>query len=198
LRDTVELVTQVSNALNAAQDAGIVHRDLKPQNLFRSEAEGHSVWKVLDFGVSKVGSASSTLTQGAAVGTPSYMAPEQAQGRDVDHRADLFALGVITYRALTGRPPFTGPDGPATMYNVVHVQPARPGELVDLPEDVDLFLALALAKDRSRRVPSANTYAAALRDAARGELDERLRRDARELLAEQPWGTERSRQPARN
>ena len=198
LRDTVDLVTQVSNALNAAQDAGIVHRDLKPQNLFRSEADGRSIWKVLDFGVSKVGSGSSTLTLGAAVGTPSYMAPEQAQGHDVDHRADLFALGVISYRALTGRPPFTGPDAPATMYNVVHAQPARPGELVDLPEDVDLILALALAKDRARRVPSANTYAAALRDATRGELDERLRSDARALLAEHPWGTERRRQPARS
>jgi hypothetical protein len=82
------------------------------------------------------------------------------------------------------------------MYNVVHAQPARPGELVDLPEDVDLILALALAKDRARRVPSANSFAAALRDAARGELDERLRSDARSLLAEQPWGTERRKPPA--
>jgi serine/threonine-protein kinase len=198
LRETVDLVTQVSQALNVAQDAGIVHRDLKPQNLFLAEADGRGIWKVLDFGVSKVASAASTLTQGATVGTPSYMAPEQAQGREVDHRADIFALGIITYRALTGRPPFTGPDSPATMYNVVHVQPARPGELVDLPEDVDLILALALAKDRARRVPSANTFAAALRDAARGELDERLRGDARNLLAEQPWGSERRKQPVRN
>jgi len=198
LRSTIDLVAQVAQALSVAQDAGIVHRDLKPQNLFRCEGDGKNGWKVLDFGVSKVESASSTLTQGAAVGTPSYMAPEQAQGRDVDHRADIFALGVITYRALTGRPPFTGPDGPATMYNVVHVQPARPGELVDLPEDVDLILALAMAKDRARRVPSANTFAAALRDAARGELDERLRRDAERLLAEQPWGTENRTQSLRN
>ena len=153
---------------------------------------------MLDFGVSKSRARPARSRRRGTVGTPSYMAPEQAQGREVDHRADIFALGVITYRALTGRPPFTGPDSPATMYNVVHVQPARPGELADLPEDVDLILALALAKDRSRRVPSSNTFAAALRDAARGELDERLRRDARNLLAEQPWSAERRKQPTRS
>ena len=105
----------------------------------------------------------------------------------------VFALGVITYRALTGRPAFTGEDGAITMYNVVHVQPVRPGELARLAADVDFTLALALAKDPARRFSSANSFAAALRDALRGELDERMRRDARDLLARHPWGADVTR-----
>jgi eukaryotic-like serine/threonine-protein kinase len=190
LKDVLDLVSQVSQALAIAQDAEIVHRDLKPQNLFLNETGAQRLWKVLDFGVSKIASIASTLTQGAAVGTPSYMSPEQARGHDVDHRADIFGLGVIAYRCLTGRPAFTGADPLTTMYNVVHVQPARPGDHVPLHQDIELALALAIAKQRERRFPSAATFAAALRDASRGQLDDRLRRDARELLSDQPWGAD--------
>mgnify|MGYP003379324657 CR=1 FL=1 len=82
-------------------------------------------------------------TQGAAVGTPSYMSPEQARGAPVDHRADVFALGIVAYRVLTGKPAFTGPDSASTLYNVAHVQPARPADLAKLGEDVERALALA-------------------------------------------------------
>jgi serine/threonine-protein kinase len=148
------------------------------------------VWKVLDFGVSKINDVASTLTQGAAVGTPSYMSPEQARGQEVDHRADVFALGVVAYRAMTGRPAFTAPDSVTTLYNVAHVQPVRPGELVRVTDDVERVLALVLAKERERRFSSASMFALALRDAARQRLDERLRRDADALLEEHPWGTD--------
>lgn len=186
----IELVTQVAEGLAAAQEAGIVHRDLKPQNLFVVRGNGKTTWKILDFGVATVAESGSTLTQGAAVGTPSYMSPEQAKGREVDHRADVFALGVIAYRVLVGRPAFTGGDGLATMYNVVNVQPARPTDHVGVHEDVDRVLALALAKKRDRRFASSTAFAAALRDALRGRLDERFRRDADALIAEHPWGTD--------
>jgi eukaryotic-like serine/threonine-protein kinase len=188
--EVVDLVAQVSRALAAADQAGIVHRDVKPQNLFLAGEGRNKTWKVLDFGVSKIQSHSSTLTRGGAVGTPSYMAPEQAIGGDVDHRADIFALGVIAYRALTGRPAFTGPDGVATLYNVVHVQPARPSVFVRVHADVDRVLALALAKRRERRFASAAMFSAALSDAVSGRFDERLRRSADELIAEEPWGAE--------
>ncbi len=197
LKDVLDLVSQVSQALAVAQDANIVHRDLKPQNLFLNDGAA-KLWKVLDFGVSKILSAGNTLTHGAAIGTPSYMSPEQARARDVDHRADIFGLGVIAYRCLTGRPAFTGADPLTTMYNVVHVQPARPGDHVALHEDIELALALSLAKARERRFPSAATFAAALRDASRGQLDERLRRDARELLLEHPWGMDDAELPRKN
>jgi serine/threonine-protein kinase len=185
---TLELVSEVAEALAAADEGGIVHRDLKPQNLFLAESGGRREWKVLDFGVSKILESGRDLTQGAAVGTPSYMSPEQARGEPVDHRADVFALGVIAYRVLTGRPAFTGPDSASTLYNVVHVQPARPSELVRVNIDVERVLALALSKERDRRFSSSLMFAAALREAARQRLDERLRRDADALLEDQPWG----------
>lgn len=185
---TLALVQEVAQALAAADDANVVHRDLKPQNLFHAEQGGERLWKVLDFGVSKMIDDASNLTMGAAVGTPSYMSPEQARGEDVDHRADVFALGVIAYRVLTGRPAFTAPDSVTTLYNVAHVQPVRPSDLVRTGIDVERVLALALAKDKKRRFSSALMFATALREAARQRLDERLRRDADELLDKQPWG----------
>ena len=186
---TIDLLTQVADGLEAAQDAGIVHRDLKPQNLFHATDESRKrVWKILDFGVSKIGESGATLTQGGIVGTPSYMSPEQARGEAVDHRTDVFALGVIAYRALTGRPPFTAPDSMSTMYNVGHVQPSRPSDHASLHEDVDRVLALALAKEKGRRFKSATTFAAALRDASRSRLDERFRTDADTLIEDAPWG----------
>jgi serine/threonine-protein kinase len=190
MAEALELVQQVGQALAAADESGIVHRDLKPQNLFRVQAAGRATWKVLDFGVSKVKDAAKDLTQGAAVGTPSYMSPEQARGAPVDHRADVFALGIVAYRVLTGKPAFTGPDSASTLYNVAHVQPARPADLAKLGEDVERALALALAKERDRRFSSSLMFAAALVDAAKSRLDERIRRDADALLESQPWGSD--------
>jgi serine/threonine-protein kinase len=195
LAEVQRLVEHVARALGAAQEAGIVHRDIKPQNLFHARtAPGNAVWKVLDFGVSKIGDAGTTLTQGAIIGTPSYMAPEQGRGEVVDHRADVFSLGAIAYRAVTGRPAFAASDPALAIYNVMHVQPVRPRELLDIPEDVELVLALALAKDREKRFRSAQTFASALRDAVRGELDEPFRRAARDLLKAHPWSADRASQ----
>ncbi|MBK9001650.1 MAG: serine/threonine protein kinase [Myxococcales bacterium] len=183
-----ELLTQVGRGLEVAWQAGIVHRDLKPNNVFRAESEGvPALWKVLDFGVASISSGSSELTRGQAVGTPSYMSPEQARGEAVDHRADVFALGAIAYRALTGQPAFTGADPTSTLYQVVHVQPVRPSLLSDASPDVDRVLALGLAKDRERRLDSAVTLAQAFRDAVRGELSTPLRQAADALLAAEPW-----------
>ncbi len=187
---TLELVSQVAQALAVADDAGIVHRDLKPQNLLRVSAGGVHTCKILDFGVSKVAQAGATLTQGAAVGTPSYMSPEQARGEDVDPRADVFALAVITYRCLVGRPAYTGPDMVSTMYNILHVEPVQPSKLSKISADVESVLALGLAKDKERRFSSASMFAAALKEAARGRLDQRLRAAADELIEQRPWGSD--------
>ncbi len=190
MAEAIDLVQQVGQALAAADESGIVHRDLKPQNLFRVQTAGRALWKVLDFGVSKVKDAAKDLTQGAAVGTPSYMSPEQARGAAVDHRADVFALGIVAYRVLTGKPAFTGPDSASTLYNVAHVQPARPSDLAKVGEDVERALALALAKETDRRFSSSMMFAAALTDAAKSRLDDRIRRDADALLETQPWGAD--------
>ena len=148
--EIVELVAQVARALTAAQEAGIVHRDLKPQNIYFARAGDDEnidgIWKVLDFGISKVGQGGDTITHGAVIGTPSFMSPEQARGLPVDHRSDVFALGVIAYRAMTGRPVFTASEHLVTMHRIMHAQPARPSEFVAVRSDVDLVMALALAK----------------------------------------------------
>jgi len=168
----------------------VVHRDLKPHNLFLSEKQGHHVWKLLDFGVSKLASRSGTLTAGHVVGTPGYMAPEQARGEDVDHRADGYALAAIVYRCLTGHPAFTGKDVPTTLYDVVYKMPTRPSLLAsELGTDVDRVLALGLAKDRNQRFGAATELAEALAAAVDDRLDGKLRARADALIAAHPWGT---------
>jgi serine/threonine-protein kinase len=189
LSEVVELVSQVALGLSTAHEAGIVHRDIKPKNIFLAETKSGAVWKVLDFGVSKMLNRSSTLTQQGVVGTPNYMSPEQARAEPVDGRADVFAMGAIAYRALTGRPAFSGQDPCSMMYQVVNRQPDRPRMLVDVPEDVELALALALAKDKNLRFGSVTRFALALHSAASGCLPHALRDAARRLLRAEPWGS---------
>jgi serine/threonine-protein kinase len=184
----IELCTQAGRGIDAAGLAGVVHRDLKPQNLFLAEqAAGPPIWKVLDFGVSKLLAERGTLTQGQVVGTPVYMAPEQAQGLEVDPRADQYALAAIAYRCLTGHLPYRARDVPTIMYQVVYRMPIRPGALIDLHEDVDAALLVAMAKDPTSRFASADQLASALEDAVRGRLSDELRARARELGRVHPW-----------
>jgi serine/threonine-protein kinase len=166
----------------------VVHRDLKPHNVFLCD---DGTWKVLDFGVAALDDHSGTLTQGKVVGTPAYMAPEQARGEKVDHRADLYALAAIAYRWLTGRPVCGGKDLHAALYQTVHVMPQMPSTLAELPEDVDAALALGLAKDPNKRWTAIGELRDALAAALRGELDPRIRRRAADLLAAHPWGAVR-------
>jgi hypothetical protein len=190
LGDVVTLVDHVGAGLQAAWDAGIVHRDIKPQNIFRSqEPHGPAIWKILDFGVSKMANQNTTLTQGNIIGTPSYMAPEQVEGRQLDHRADLFALAAVAYRALTGRPAFGGDKLPVVLYRVVYGMPEAPSSMVAVPADVDLVFARALAKRPEDRHANAAELARSLALAARGQLTDSMRTQARALLRRHPWGT---------
>jgi serine/threonine-protein kinase len=186
----LEMVAQVCDALAEAATADVVHRDLKPQNVFLAlRAGAPAIWKVLDFGVSKLASDPGTLTQGAPIGTPAYMAPEQARGERVDSRADVFSLACIAYRALTGRPAFSGSELPQILFDVCFAQPVRPGALVTLPPDVERVLALGLAKRSDDRLDSARGFTAALRSALASSLSPPLRARADELLASAPWGS---------
>ena len=179
-----ELVAQITGVLDQARVAEIVHRDLKPHNVFLTD---DGVWKILDFGVATLGGTSGTLTQGAVVGTPAYMAPEQAKGEPVDHRADLYSLGAVIYRGLTGQLPFVSRDTPSLLYMVVHDMPLRPGSLATIPRDLESLLAIALAKSRDDRFQTAAELGAAYSDAERGALSETLRRRARSLHRQHPW-----------
>ena len=179
---------EVSIGLEAARQAGIVHRDLKPHNVFHAEIGGQRTWKILDFGVSKSG-GSGTLTKGHVIGTPAYMAPEQARGEDVDHRADVYSLAAILYRSVTGHPSFTGKDVPSMLYDVVYRVPTQPTILTTLPGDIDRVLAIGLAKDPRDRFATAAELSRWFELAAEGELDPEQRRRADEVIAKYPWGT---------
>jgi serine/threonine-protein kinase len=183
----VAMVRQIGEGLRVAREAGIVHRDLKPHNLFLHERDGKLTWKILDFGVSKVG-RSGTLTRGHVVGTPGYMAPEQAKGDEVDWRADLYALAAICYRCLTGHPPFTGKDVPSTLYDVVYKMPTRPSALADVAVEIERVLAIGMAKKPDDRFQDAVELADALAAAATAGLPDGLRLRADELIAQHPWG----------
>jgi serine/threonine-protein kinase len=186
VRSVLSMVRQVGLGLDAAHAAGIVHRDLKPRNLFLSKQGDHETWKILDFGVARA-EGEETLTAHQIVGTPNYMAPEQANGREVTHRTDLFALGVIAYRALTGHPAFEGETTAEILYKVVHRMPLRPSAAAPLPPDIDLALAIAMAKDPADRFGSPWELAQALEQASRGQLDAALRARAEAVMARHPW-----------
>jgi hypothetical protein len=185
--EVLELVRQVGTGLDAAHEAGVVHRDLKPQNVFRAEEGGPVVWKVLDFGVSKLLEHSGTMSAGVVVGTPQYMAPEQARGEVVDGRADLYALALIAYRALTGRPPFVVADVRALLAVASSRMPPRPSAVAPIPRELDDVLALGMSKDPGDRFPTAKLLHAAMERAARGEVERDLRLKAQAVLKRWPW-----------
>jgi serine/threonine-protein kinase len=183
------LAEHVAIGLEAARAAGIVHRDLKPHNVFHARYGASGRWKILDFGVSKVSGGSGTLTKGHVVGTPAYMAPEQAHGEDVDHRADVYSLAAILYRAVTGHPAFSGKDVPTTLYDVVYRVPTQPSMLSPLSGDIDRVLAVGLAKAVGDRFATADELALWFALAVRESLTPDQRRRADELTAKHPWGT---------
>jgi serine/threonine-protein kinase len=191
IRATLGLVREVGSGLEAAHAAGIVHRDIKPRNLFLAESESTSRWKILDFGISKLAHQSGTLTRGDLLGTPAYMAPEQASGGPVTRLSDLYSLGVICYRTLTGRPAFSGIALPDTVYKVVHTMPPRPStSSASLPPGIDDVLAVALAKDPADRFQTLGELVAALEIVEKGRFHPRLRERAHALLADHPWSDE--------
>jgi len=191
LRDVLRLLSEVGAGLSATREAGVVHRDVKPRNLFqtRGDGPGKGVWKLLDFGVSKLASADVTHAGDRIIGTPEYMAPEQAAGQPVTHKADLFSLAAVVYRALTGSPAFAGDHLVEVLYRVARTMPLRPSAMTDLGPEVDLVMAIALAKAPSERFETAEQLRDALDAAERGEISDDLAVRARRLLDVLPWGT---------
>ncbi|MCU0662886.1 MAG: protein kinase [Myxococcota bacterium] len=147
-------------ALAAAHSKGIIHRDLKPSNIFITrDAGGNPIVKLIDFGISKITKGDGTkLTQtGSLIGTPAYMSPEQARGmQNVDHRTDLYAVGVIMYQLLTGTLPFTGANYSELIITVLTSDPKPPRELVSsIPQEVNDLVIQQLSKDPQKRSQSA-------------------------------------------
>jgi len=158
-KDARDIVLQICRALRAAHDKGIVHRDMKPENIFliQREDQPHFV-KILDFGIAKVMGLDPNgprLTRtGMIFGTPEYMAPEQAEGKDTDHRADIYAVGCILYHLLTGQTPFVAESFMTMLTKHLMEDPVPPSvrrpDLTVTPE-MDALVLKALEKDRDKR-----------------------------------------------
>ncbi len=163
----VAVVLQTANALEAVH-ATMVHRDVKPANIIVSGVDEAPHAYLTDFGVARPTVRGETLTQvGVAVGTPGYLAPEQAMGRGVDRRADLYALGCVFFEAISGKPVFSADNDEALEWAHAHSTLPSLAPLLGSPyEPFDRFLTTALAIDPERRYESAKDFARALQDAA--------------------------------
>jgi len=153
------VVVQIALALDAIHAAGIVHRDVKPANIMLLPG---GAAKLLDFGIARHSDDATITSTGTIVGSPAYMAPEQVMGERGTAASDVWALGVLLYEMLAGRPPFRGDTIPSVLYQVTHTPPPLvPG----LPAPLGKVLRRALAKDPLRRYPNAGSLALALREA---------------------------------
>ncbi|MBW2263493.1 MAG: serine/threonine protein kinase [Deltaproteobacteria bacterium] len=156
----IPLMLQVCDGLQAAHDKGIVHRDLKPDNLFLVYRQGKvPTAKLLDFGLSKIKSADRKLTNtGALLGTPNYMSPEQVKAeREVDSRADVYAIGAILYEMLSGKPAYDGASVQSILVSIMTEDPAPPRSIrPDMPEELEAVILKAMARDPQRRHQSMN------------------------------------------
>ena len=153
----VRIVRQVCRALAAAHERGVIHRDMKPENVFLTGDLAWPTAKVLDFGISKLGDApGAALTKtGMIMGTPSYMAPEQARGEKVDARCDVYAVGALLYAVLTGHRPFDNDDPTATLAAVLTRDPIPPRTIDPrIPEPLELVVQRAMAKRPAERYAS--------------------------------------------
>ena len=169
LTRTIAILRQVASALSTAHRHNIIHRDLKPHNIMLTEGlDGSEVAKLVDFGIAKTFDESTQLTNvGSALGTPYYMSPEQIEGRVVDARSDIYALGIILYEMLVGEVPFADQSTPAVLVKQLKERPVRPSlRNAAVPPSLEAIALRCLEKDPEQRFQSADAFAAALNEAA--------------------------------
>lgn len=156
-RETVTAALAVTRALKVAHDHGVVHRDIKPANLLVPDSAGSlEAIKLADFGIAKLFASGTHTSHGSIIGTAEYMSPEQASGRPVDHRTDLYALGLVMFAMLAGRPPFRGDQPTVVIHKQRTEKPQRVGSLAaDVPPLLEELIDRLLAKDPAARPASA-------------------------------------------
>ncbi len=191
-RDAVEVVRRAAQALAAIHSRGIVHRDLKLSNMFLVKGRGTAI-KLIDFGVVRISASDDDFDTetGTILGTPHYMAPEQARGEDVDPRADVYSLGSVLFRLLTGRNVFETEHVIALLGRLVLEDPPHPAAFrFDIPETLDTVVHTAISRDRDERYENAGDFARAL--ARVGQLNNdppQVERSASAVLPRRKYGT---------
>ena len=163
VEESRRILIEIADALDYAHKLGVIHRDIKPDNVLLEEGTGRAL--LTDFGVAKALGAGQTMTEvGSVLGTPQYMSPEQAQGKsDIDHRADIYSLGVMGYAMLAGRLPFEGPTaGDIMAQHITKEAPALKTFAPDVPFEIATALTRCLVKDRGKRWPDASALRQAI------------------------------------
>ncbi len=159
--EAVEITIQIAEGLKNAHGKEIIHRDLKPANIMLTE---QGVAKIVDFGLAKLKGLTRLTKSGTTLGTVAYMSPEQALGKEVDHRTDIWSLGVILYEMLTGKLPFPGEYDQAMLYAVINEEPESLSKLrSDIPDDLQRIVRKALAKKPGQRYAQAEEMLTDLR-----------------------------------
>ncbi|MCJ7524635.1 MAG: protein kinase, partial [Candidatus Aminicenantes bacterium] len=154
LAQVIDIATQIASGLAVAHAKGIVHRDIKPQNILIDKDDRV---KILDFGLAKLKGVSSLTIESSTLGTVHYMSPEQAMGKDIDQRSDIWSLGVVLYEMLSGQLPFRGEYDQAVIYSILNEEPEKVSALVrGIPDEYDRILEKTLAKDLAERYQHAD------------------------------------------
>ena len=161
--EAVHIAEQVAEGLGYAHEHGVVHRDIKPSNIMML---AHEQVKIMDFGIARMRASDHKTSTGLVLGTPKYMSPEQVSGSPVDHRSDIFSLGVVLYEMLTHSKLFQGEDTPQIFHAVANFQPPPPSRVnPEVPPMLDFVVERALKKDPAVRYQDAYELAADLRSA---------------------------------
>jgi serine/threonine protein kinase/Flp pilus assembly protein TadD len=156
IEESFGIIEQIANGLTAAHQKGIIHRDIKSSNIMLTQT---GQVKIMDFGLAKVKGSSQITKIGTTVGTAAYMSPEQAQGDKVDHRADIWAMGVIFYEMLTGQQPYKGEFEQAVIYSILNLEPDPVSSIrPEIPLKVEQISKKLLSKEIDLRYQDANSF----------------------------------------
>ncbi|HEY4371756.1 MAG TPA: serine/threonine-protein kinase [Burkholderiales bacterium] len=167
IKTVVEVIFKCTRALEFAHKAGVTHRDIKPANIMMVAGEDHDV-KITDFGAAI--STSSNTTQVAGIGSPAYMSPQQVKEHPLDHRTDIYSLGVVMYQMLTGQLPFQASNNFSMIYQIVNTEPSPPAALrPEIPRSVDAIVRRAMHKDIDERYQEWEQFSLDLAEAFRNE-----------------------------
>jgi serine/threonine protein kinase len=153
LSEALKIAVEIANGLARAHERGVIHRDVKPGNIMLC-TDGQA--KIMDFGLAKIAGASRVTQTGMTVGTVAYMSPEQTQGRDIDHRCDVWALGAVLYEMITGKPPFHSEHQAAIVYSILNSDPEPLSSVqTSVPFEVEQLVSKAMEKDPDKRFQTA-------------------------------------------